>query len=851
MFQRSKPFRALTILLALIMTLAMGATSVFAEKSPGGVVDDRTGEWTAAELKALEDNLANRPYAYRVIILEEAFSGREPADAVERFGEMADELLETASVPKDAVLITIAMKERLVDFRVWEEGSVQSAFYDARGSGFNAYTEDMLSAFAGPAGRGDFGAGIVAAANRIETMAKPSGSGHTSPGTASPGTSRPTPVPTPVPTPARPSVNAGQVAIVLVVIVVGAAGLVQVAFTLRYRRRHKDAVAVRDGFVGDLVKMHQQELPLARNYDGDETRESVRAASEAADRAFAAFQAGNDSLAEAEGLARKWRTGAASSVLVKVKRSFDEAAAAYAEAQKAYAPVAEAIHQWDDAAALTAASRQAAESGAAELQTRTGWGLAKLKERIQAAIGRQSAADQARAEDPVLAIRLVREANTLFAEIKVDLDRLTAQRDAYDAQRQDGQKAKAEIEQTRTALGLRFVEGDPNDALAKAHKQEALAAERMPLGDVEGADEALEGARNAVAEVRTILANYREAVEQYPIKRQALIEGAASLASDQPTADGVVAKLTGSYAREDFADVLNVPAHMAKLEQDIWAVADEVSGLVRPEVQHYLSAHRILTDYLTEVANVQARLKLLVERPDRLAEMEEQARQHLSQAEGEWAAAQQRSAQVGLLLPADLSDRWRRLDQQLGEARSLLGMRPVPANRASQAVAQVLEMATGLRRSVEELAGRAIAARERLQQAQRESTAALVYSRFGPMHVTTLQRALAAAEQALAAGRYDQALAEAEAAVRSARALVAAHAAHRAAEERRRRERMMRSGGGGFGGGGFGGLGGGGGFGGGGLGGGGRFGGGGRGSGGGGGFGGGGGGGGSGGGGRF
>lgn len=822
-------FSALTVLLALIMTLAMGATSVFAAKSPGGVVDDRTGEWSAAELKDLEDKLANRRFAYRVIILEDAFAGQNLSDAQEeaRFGELADELL--ADAPKDAVLITIDVKERLVDFRVWEEGPIQSAFYEARGSSFRSFTDDMLNAFGGPAGRGDYSGGILAAADRIEALAKAPAAAPS----PSPGTARPVPVPVPVPTPARPSVNAGQVGIVLVVIVVGVAGLVQITFTVRYRRRHKEALGVRDGFVGGLVKMHQQELPLARNYDGDETRESVQAASAAADRAFAAFQAGNDTLAEAEGLARKWRTGAASAVLAKARRSFDEAAAAYAEAQKAYAPVAEAIHQWDDAAALTAASRQAAETGAAELRNRTGWGLPRVQERIEAAIGRQSDADQARTEDPVAAIRLAREANTLFAEITVDLDRLTAQRDAYDAQRQDSQKAKAEIEQTRTSLGLRFVEGDPNDNLAKARKQEALAAERMPLGDVEGADEALEAARSAVAEVRTILANYREAVEQYPAKRQAATQGAGALASDQVTARGVIQQLSGRYAAEDWSDVKELPAEMAGLERRIAAGLDEVARLARPEEQRYLQAYRMLNDWLAELKSLESRLALLVERPSRLEEMEQQARQHLSQAEVEWAAAQPRSSQVGLVLPFDLSDRWRRLDQQLSEVRSLLGMRPLPVSRASQAADQAMEWAAGLRRSVEELARQALAARERLQRAQQEATAALVFSRFGPMHVTTLQRALAAGEQALAAGRYDQALAEAEAAIRSARALVAAHAAHRAAEERRKRERMMRSGGGGFGGGGFGG----GGFGGGGLGGGGHFGGGGRGSGGGGGFG--------------
>ncbi|MBP2018153.1 septation ring formation regulator EzrA [Symbiobacterium terraclitae] len=839
------------VILSLLAALLLTALPALGATSPGGVVDDRSGTLSASELAQVEEALTGRRFAYRVVILDAAFPGGEPPDAEFQFQTIADKLL--ADVPREAVLITIAMQEGLVDFRVWQDGPVQAAFREATGRAFADYTARVFDAFAAKAVDDDIAGAIIAAADRIEELAtaRPSAPARPSPGgtgsVPSPGT-RPVPSqsgssgsgPTPsVPSGAGRGVSPSLLALILGGLAALVAALVELALFLRYRRLRGECLALRDGFVSTLVKMHEQDLPLARNYDGEETRSHVAAAGEASDRAFDAYRAGGEKMAEAEGLARRWRFGAAAKALKAARAAYEQAAAADRQAQQAFAPVAEAIHGWEAAASGAAANRQAAGDGIAELRSRTGWALVRLDERVAGAARIQAEAEEARTEDPVRALRLVREADRLFQEIRADVQRIAEQQQTHEAQRQDAEKARGEIEETRVSLGLRFVEEDPSAALARAVRHQAQAADRMPVGDVEGAREALESGQAALDEVRAILARYREAVTQYPARRQALVEGTGWLAAEQGTARSVVEQLAGRYAPEDWADVRDVPLAMADLEKRIRAGLDEAAGLVRPEEQRYLQAFRILNDNLGELAALKERTALLAARPDRLAEAEQAARDQVARADREWAEAQQVASQYGLILPRDLADRWRRVDDALGAVRRRLADRPLAVGRAGQEAAGILELAAGLRRAVEELARQAEAARRRLRQAQAEAAAALIHTRFNPGAAAALQRALSAGEQALAAGRYEQALAEAESALRSARLLVAAYQAHLAAERRRREmaqaaHRHGGGGGGGFGGGGFRGSGGGGSFGGGfrGSGGGGRFGGGSRGSGG-------------------
>ncbi|WP_374712448.1 hypothetical protein [Symbiobacterium terraclitae] len=831
--KRSTHPAPVAVILSLLAALLLTALPAMAATSPGGVVDDRSGTLSASELAEVEEALAGRRFAYRVVILDAAFPGGEPPDAEFQFQTIADNLL--ADVPREAVLITIAMQEGLVDFRVWQDGPVQAAFREATGRAFAAYSGQMLDAFAAKAVNDDIAGAIIAAADRIEELAtaKPAVPARPSPG----GTgSVPSPGTRPAPSTGR-GVSPSLLALILGGLAALVAALVELALFLRYRRLRGECVALRDGFVSTLVKMHEQDLPLARNYDGEETRSHVVAAGEASDRAFDAYRAGGEKMAEAEGLARRWRFGAAAKALKAARAAYEQAAEADRQAQQAFAPVAEAIHGWEAAASGAAANRQAAGDGIAELRSRTGWALVRLDERVAGAARIQAEAEGARAEDPVRALRLVREADSLFQEIRADVQRIAEQQQTHEAQRQDAEKARGEIEETRVSLGLRFVEEDPSAALARAVRHQAQAADRMPVGDVEGAREALESGQAALDEVRAILARYREAVTQYPARRQALVEGTGWLAAEQGTARSVVEQLAGRYAPEDWADVRDVPLAMADLEKRIRAGLDEAAGLVRPEEQRYLQAFRILNDNLGELAALKERTALLAARPDRLAEAEQAARDQVARADREWAEAQQVASQYGLILPRDLADRWRRVDDALGAVRRRLADRPLAVGRAGQEAAGVLELAAGLRRAVEELARQAEAARRRLRQAQAEAAAALIHTRFNPGAAAALQRALSAGEQALAAGRYEQALAEAESALRSARLLVAAYQAHLAAERRRREMAQAahrHGGGGGFGGGGFRGSGGGGSFGGGfrGSGGGGRFGGGGRGSGG-------------------
>ena len=179
----------------------------------------------------------------------------------------------------------------------------------------------------------------------------------------------------------------------------------------------------------------------------------------------------------------------------------------------------------------------------------------------------QQAAESDRTEDPVRALRLMQEAGEAFAAVGADVARLAEQQQAHAAQQKDAGRARGEIEEVRVSLGLRFVEEDPVQALERALRQQARAAERMALGDVDGAQEALEGGQSALDDVRAILARYREAVEQYPAKRQALAEGAGWLAGSQGPARAVIEQLAARYAAEDWADVRDLPEALADLER--------------------------------------------------------------------------------------------------------------------------------------------------------------------------------------------------------------------------------------------------------------------------------------------
>jgi len=846
MVKRSVHSRPVLLLSLLAVLLAIALPAV-AATSPGGVVDDRAGIFSDDELVQLEDALTGRRFAYRVVILEEAFAGPEPADGMTRFQSMAADLMSELSVPRNGVLITVAMKEGLVDFRVWEDGSVQSAFRRATGQPFEDFSDLMVDDFAGPAIEGDFAGAVRAVADRIESLAAEPAPGPSSPGTGVASPAKPAPSPgsstTVTPPPGRTAVRSwslGLAGLVLAGLAALIAGILELALFLQYRRSHRACIERRNSFVPGLVKLHEQDLPLGRNYEGPETRDHVQAAAAATDRAFDAYRAGSEKLDEAERLARRWRFGAATRALDEVLKAFGRAADAHREAQEAYAPVSAAILGWNDAVTETASRREGAAQAIADLQGGTGWALPGLQEELEDAVRLQQAAEADRAEDPVRALRLMQEAGQAFAAVGADAARLGELRQAHAAQQQDAARARSEIEELRVSLGLRFVEEDPVAALERALKEQARAVERMSLGDVVGAGEALAGGQAALDDVRAILARYREAVGQYPAKRQALTEGAAWLAGGQGPARAVIDQLAARYAAEDWADVRDLPEAMADLERRARVGLEEAARLTQPEVQRYLEAYRLLNDRLAELAALRERAELLQARPDRLAEAEGAARDQLVRAEREWAAAQQVVAAQGLVLPRTLSERWSRIDGWLGEVRLLLAERPLRVGRAGREAAGVLEMAGGLRRSAEELARQAETARARLRQARTEASAALVHSRFSPSAASALQRALDAGERALAAGQYEQAIAEADSAMASARALVAAYQRH-LAEERRRREAMAAaaaaslrrssgSRGGGFGGG-FGGgrtSGGGGRFGGGTSGGGGRFGGGGR-----------------------
>ena len=97
------------VLVLFFLTMLLTVTpAAVAATSPGGVVDDRAGLFSAAELERLENDLTGRRFAFRVVILEEAFAGPEPPDA-----EPPSDPLTAVTTPANGALITVPASVRL------------------------------------------------------------------------------------------------------------------------------------------------------------------------------------------------------------------------------------------------------------------------------------------------------------------------------------------------------------------------------------------------------------------------------------------------------------------------------------------------------------------------------------------------------------------------------------------------------------------------------------------------------------------------------------------------------------------------------------------------------------------
>ncbi|HYF76506.1 MAG TPA: TPM domain-containing protein, partial [Symbiobacteriaceae bacterium] len=158
-----KPLLLMAWLCAMLILVGRPAA---AAPSPAGIVTDDSGTFSAQQLVNLDQALSGLTYPFRVIVVNTAFPGGRPADAEAQFQLYADRLLQE-QVPKDTVLITVSMQDRLVDFRVWSDGPVNQAFLAKTGRQFGDYSGAMLDAYRVPARAGDVPGGIIAAARVV------------------------------------------------------------------------------------------------------------------------------------------------------------------------------------------------------------------------------------------------------------------------------------------------------------------------------------------------------------------------------------------------------------------------------------------------------------------------------------------------------------------------------------------------------------------------------------------------------------------------------------------------------------------------------------------------------------
>ncbi|HWI64350.1 MAG TPA: TPM domain-containing protein, partial [Symbiobacteriaceae bacterium] len=294
--------RVLALVTALLLLWGAPAAAV-----PGSIVVDQSGTLTTQQAATLNAELAHLQYPFHVYLVGTAFPSGKPANAEAEFQNFAHKLLN-ASVPKEAVLITVSMQDRLVDFRVYADGPVNQRFLAKTGRAFADHTPAILEAYRAPARAGDIPGGILAAARAIDALVPVTAEVAPAPVVTPAPEVTPAPVvpvspdrltvyeaPQPVPQPERgnPWPALGGIAVVF------AAGAWTVYFW-RYRKARLAALNIRDRFLGDLLQLMERELPLAAKYAGEETQAAWQATSGAVDAALHVEQAGEELRTRAE-----------------------------------------------------------------------------------------------------------------------------------------------------------------------------------------------------------------------------------------------------------------------------------------------------------------------------------------------------------------------------------------------------------------------------------------------------------------------------------------------------------------------------------------------------------------------
>ncbi|HYF79532.1 MAG TPA: hypothetical protein VD973_20695, partial [Symbiobacteriaceae bacterium] len=620
----------------------------------------------------------------------------------------------------------------------------------------------------------------------------------------------PTPVPTPAPAPAPvvtyPSPSPGDTVWsgpetrtppanpwpwVGGIALLGTAAYWTVAFR-RYRLALRDALEVRDRFLGELLELMERDLPLARKYQGEETLASVTAASAAADAALHAEQDAEALRHKAERFAKFQRFSRAASVMRDATAAYQRSEASFQEAKQTWEPVVDALLNWEKDQADVGSRLAAAGAALSAEKVRTGWPLTDLGARLSREEAQLTLARSSRDNDPVRAVRLAREAGAATEVLTSDLAALPGLTRALEEQRQRRAAAEASVETARRELGLRFVELPPEPALARTLEAEQDAASALPPGETARVRDSLAAARAASDEAEAIVVRYREALKQYPEKSAALSAELAILPGEERLAADTLGDLRARFAAEDWEDVRTVADDMARLQTEARGALTEVARMTGPAVQLYLQAVTLLDDMLARRTALGEALTVLTARPGALEALAAEARNSLAALDRSLTEADEVVQSNRLLLPADVA-------AQLDDARRTYHLAvqqghevPLPVHRWARAAADGAAVASAALDAVREVARLAAAARAELARAQSEAHSALGYERYDRRgNAMALRSSLTAAEANLIAGHYQMALAQAEQAITAARGLEMAYREYVAAQmeaERRRRE---------------------------------------------------------------
>lgn len=756
--------------LVLTMGTALGA--------PDRVVD-QTGALSSTQRTALANGLAQHAIPYYVLFAS--------APTQDDLANLAHRYRNDQKLPADAVLIAIAKEQRLVYFMTQVDGPVDKAFVAQTGQGFSQSTNQMLQAFRGPAGRGDFVGAVMAVADTVDRLVPTlAGSGVTATpggGTTSGATTAPSPGPssvpspgyTPVPSPGPSSVPSSgsrspytplpsrapskpiSPLVPIGVVALGGAGWWTVE-ALRYRRQRKQGLQERDAYAGTLLAI-QGELPLLQRYEGAETHALVTQASAAIDAALAQHLEGETSRQTAEGAARVGRMIKARRTMRSAADSFAAAAASTKAAEEAWAPAAEALRQWDDRLAAAHQAHQAADQALGAAKQATEWPLGALVERVTATADSLANLEQLRQSDPIRAYRLLADLQASLTDLQGDIQRLQPLHQELQVAEQEASQLGGRRNSLAQAHDLRWVEGDPAQPIQQALSARARGLGVLPLGKVDEADSDLATTKALLAEAATLLDRYQTAIQTLPGLEAAVAERNSLVASLIQEASRLVEELTSRFDPADLQDVGDVAtdlrAYLAKGQE----LAGAIPGWRSPSVQRLLTAHDEATAFLARWAPLEQQLNQLRARPAELEAILKEAEAQIDRLGDRTARAERTIVGEHLRLTGSLQDRLDALRERVSELEELGRRQRRPAGALRELARRAADQAADLLRDVEQLAQEAQYARAELARMQRTMTGMGRYSRYDRGGwMGQMDASMRAAEAAFQMGLYAEVL---------------------------------------------------------------------------------------------